>query len=235
MGDICFGKLAHFLQVCPSLLLKKDRGRSVDPKARPKAFGEISVAANVPGVELLEDDDGESGDDDDADGKNEENGELVEDDNNSSEDAGGGTSKSDFDSSDNDDLESDNDGIDSETNSMQEDEEEGSEDDDAHYSSDNTDDVPEKASSSQEGNIEEIMKDNATIERKSKGGKRKFSDFEDQLNAANKSLRALKKLAGSKIEETSVTKEDGILSNADFQRIKELKVGCFILTKEILS
>lgn len=238
--------LTLFREICPSLLLKKDRGRPINPKARPKAYGEVSVATNVPGVELLEDDDDGGSDDatengfisddeeDVDDGKNDENVELVEDveDADSSEDAGGGTSESDFDCSGDDDVESNNDGIGSETNSMQEDEEE-SEHDDAHYSSDNTDavheqsseeaDENEKASSSQEGTTEEIIKDSANAERKSKGGKRKFSDFEDQLNAANRSLRALKKLAGSRMGEASGTKEDGILSNDDFRRIKELK------------
>jgi hypothetical protein len=36
------------------LLVKKDRGRPVDPKARPKAFGEVTVASDVPGAELLD-------------------------------------------------------------------------------------------------------------------------------------------------------------------------------------
>ncbi|RWR96987.1 protein SDA1 isoform X1 [Cinnamomum micranthum f. kanehirae] len=43
-----------FREVCPSLLVKKDRGRPTDPKARPKAFGEVNVASNVPGAELLQ-------------------------------------------------------------------------------------------------------------------------------------------------------------------------------------
>jgi protein SDA1 len=36
------------------LLVKKDRGRPVDPKARPKAFGEVTVASDVPRAELLD-------------------------------------------------------------------------------------------------------------------------------------------------------------------------------------
>ncbi|TKY47704.1 SDA1-like protein [Spatholobus suberectus] len=43
-----------FREVCPSLLVKKDRGRPIDPKARPKAYGEVNVATDVPGVELLQ-------------------------------------------------------------------------------------------------------------------------------------------------------------------------------------
>ncbi|KAF2307090.1 hypothetical protein GH714_024769 [Hevea brasiliensis] len=33
-----------FREVCPSLLVKKDRGRPSDPKAKPKAYGEVDVA-----------------------------------------------------------------------------------------------------------------------------------------------------------------------------------------------
>ncbi|KAJ6689113.1 hypothetical protein OIU85_005512 [Salix viminalis] len=43
-----------FREVCPSLLIKKDRGRPIDPKARPKAYGEVNIVSSVPGVELLE-------------------------------------------------------------------------------------------------------------------------------------------------------------------------------------
>ncbi|KAG0495303.1 hypothetical protein HPP92_006297 [Vanilla planifolia] len=46
-------------EICPSFLVKKDRGRPIDSKARPKAFGEVSVANDVPGVELLKQDDDE--------------------------------------------------------------------------------------------------------------------------------------------------------------------------------
>lgn len=45
------------LQICPSLLIKKDRGRPTDPKARPKAYGEVNIATDVPGAELLQNSD----------------------------------------------------------------------------------------------------------------------------------------------------------------------------------
>ncbi|GMN64494.1 hypothetical protein TIFTF001_033568 [Ficus carica] len=109
-----------FREVCPSLLVKKDRGRPTDPKARPKAYGEVNVLSNVPGVEL-ETKDGESS-----------------------------------------------------------------------------------------------LKD-------SKARKRKLSDFDRQLVAADTSLRALKKLAGTTLVSTSSDSTDGILSNEDFRKIKELK------------
>ncbi|KAL6979134.1 hypothetical protein U1Q18_020799 [Sarracenia purpurea var. burkii] len=49
------------IEVCPSLLIKKDRGCPIDPKARPKAFRETNVATNVPGLELLQHDAGDDG------------------------------------------------------------------------------------------------------------------------------------------------------------------------------
>ncbi|OIW14641.1 hypothetical protein TanjilG_32983 [Lupinus angustifolius] len=101
-----------FREVCPSLLVKKDRGRPVDPTARPKAYGEVDVATDVIGAELL-------------------------------------------------------------------------------------------------------------LENSSK--KRKFSDFNDQLMAGDTSLRALKKMAGTTTVNSLPESTDGILSNEDFQRIKELK------------
>ncbi|KAG0450062.1 hypothetical protein HPP92_027078 [Vanilla planifolia] len=44
-------------EICPSFWVKKDRGHPIDSKARPKAFGEVSVANDVPSVELLKQDD----------------------------------------------------------------------------------------------------------------------------------------------------------------------------------
>ncbi|CAL9147962.1 unnamed protein product, partial [Musa hybrid cultivar] len=43
-----------FREICPSLLVKNDRGRPVNPKARPKAYGEVSIATDVPDIELLD-------------------------------------------------------------------------------------------------------------------------------------------------------------------------------------
>ncbi|XP_043724730.1 protein SDA1 homolog [Telopea speciosissima] len=55
-----------FREICPSLLVKKDRGRPTDPKARPKAFGEVNVVSNVPGIELLPQHGGGDDDDDES-------------------------------------------------------------------------------------------------------------------------------------------------------------------------
>ncbi|PWA45561.1 protein SDA1 [Artemisia annua] len=71
---------------------------------------------------------------------------------------------------------------------------------------------------------------------KVRGQKRKFVVFDDQIASASQSLRALKRLARAKSEfdDTSGAKvenedtsdvTDGILSNEDFQRIKQLKAN----------
>ncbi|GAU46159.1 hypothetical protein TSUD_301190 [Trifolium subterraneum] len=127
--------IALFREVCPSLLIKKDRGRPTNPTARPKAYGEVNVATDVPDAELLQ---------------------TI--------------------------------------------------DDDVEQESLNSDDSVCSGSD----NDQETKK-------------RKFSDFNDQLTAADSSLRALKKLAGTTMEDALPENEDGILSNEDFQRIKKLK------------
>ncbi|KOM40268.1 hypothetical protein LR48_Vigan04g046600 [Vigna angularis] len=118
-----------FRELCPSLLVKKDRGRPIDPKARPKAYGEVTVATDVSDHE----EDGEHG-----------------------------------------------------------------------YLSDG-------------GNVETKSK------LKDSAKKRKFTDFDGRIIAADTSLRALKKLAGAKVGDVLPESQDGILSNEDFQRIKKLK------------
>lgn len=211
-----------FREVCPSLLIKKDRGRPTHPKARPKAFGEVQVASNVPGVELLEQDDDGSGDDIDEDGGY---GGLSDDDN-ENEDVGPieeGDSQWESGGSSDDDFVTDGD---SGEDDLQEDEEVSDSDND-NEAADHADDISDEYKSD-----EELKEDSTTLlesddgtakDKKSKAQKRKFSDFDGQLNAAGKSLRALKKLAGEKVGNAAKDTNDGILSNEDFQRIKELK------------
>ncbi|KAL0357836.1 UNVERIFIED_CONTAM: protein SDA1 [Sesamum calycinum] len=199
--------LTLFREVCPSLLIKKDRGRPADPKARPKAFGEVHVDSNIPGVELLEQDDhGDSNEDLDG----EHYGSSTDDD--SQEDDGIGLTEEDSNVGSDDDSEYD----------------EVSDRDDNNYSADDTSDVSDEEKSEEDADEEydesSLLETDAVSETgpKSKAKKRKLVDFEGQLNAASKSLRALKKLAGAGGNSTSNT-DDGILSNEDFQRIKELK------------
>lgn len=245
-----------FREICPSLLIKKDRGRPTDPKAKPKAFGEVNVVSSVPGAELLQHDDD---DDDDVNDDNSDetgfsdcddshdsdvkfaasDGEQNELDNHNSdlfrkdstndvqvaevaedEDGNNITDDDSVDVSDDDDDDDDNESGGS-----------GDEDDDEDYDDDDgvSDDVDgEEEEGEKEFNDSHKTNDHddgndGTGEEKSKARKRKALDFEGQLNAADTSLRALKRLAGAKMGHTPLDSTDGILSNEDFQRIKDLK------------
>ncbi|XP_077228245.1 ARM repeat superfamily protein [Tasmannia lanceolata] len=196
-----------FREVCPSLLVKKDRGRPTDPKARPKAFGEVNVISNVPGAELLQSDNESAFDSTDDEenvdeGKMEDENDEIEDeeeaaereiedgkelDDGNDDDGGGGD----------DDVDSDD--VDS--------------DDDVHSDDDGSDDDVGGGDGGGGGSNDGEVK----------ARKRKFLDYDAQLNASDTSLRALKRLAGVKMEQVSSNLNDGILSNEDFQRIKELK------------
>lgn len=213
-----------FREVCPSLLIKKDRGRPTDPKARPKAYGEVNVAADVPGAELLQiiDDDveQESSHSDDCGSENEQEDDQVslnsDDDNQLGSDNTG---------SDDDEAE-DHDGESDDENDRSSDYETSGDD------ADNVDLEDSEEADEEDGGISEHEGDgdlhilgsvDTKTTLKDSAKKRKFSDFNDQLTAADSSLRALKKLAGTTMENALPENEDGILSNADFQRIKELK------------
>lgn len=219
-----------FLQVCPSLLVKKDRGRPSDPKAKPKAYGEVDVVSNIPDLELLQEND------DDDDNMEMDHDEINED----------GDDIDNLESSGLDD-EGDNDEIaasDDEDNPMYSDDagsEDGDlQDDSIDEDSDNSVDEndgnisdDDDEGEEEDENLEEDGKDKDSPEsddrgmievKKPKASKRKFSDFNGQLTAADTSLRALKRLAEEKLKPTTSESEDGILSNEDFQRIKELKV-----------
>ncbi|PHT33107.1 hypothetical protein CQW23_29444 [Capsicum baccatum] len=220
--------LTLFREVCPSLLVKKDRGRPTNPKARPKEFGEVSVASSVPGIELLDQDDDDSDDDveegsiglSDHDDRSDENVDPGEEDvncendeDNASDDESGADHQS-YDECDSDEDNksqvaeefSEDDAIDS-ADATDDDESDGEEEDtDGSKMQDNN------SSASEEDDVDE---------KESRGIKRKISDID--VNAASNSLRALKKLAGAKMENNSLNMEDGILSNEDFKRIKELK------------
>ncbi|KAF5746528.1 protein SDA1 [Tripterygium wilfordii] len=204
-----------FRELCPSLLVKKDRGRPTDPKARPKAYGEVSVLSNVLGVELLE-----QNDDDDVDVDND--GEDGDDRDRSM--FSGSDDDHDLDNekmltgSDDDEKESDADG---------EDEEEDSEnsidvsDADEDQEEEEEEVEEEEEEEVEEGEDKEAFSIGASGAKNSKSRKRNFSDID--INAAETSLRALKRLAEEKMKQPSSDTTDGILSNEDFQRIKELK------------
>ncbi|XLT39186.1 hypothetical protein HN873_070478, partial [Arachis hypogaea] len=205
-----------FREVNPLLLVKKDRGRPMDAKARPKSYGEVSAATDVPGAEFLpivhNEDDQEGSDSDDSVGSgfdNDQENDLmtINDDDEISSDTKTGESDEEDDLEDmEDDLEDMEDDLE---DSEQDDEEDGEvseqEDDDVHTSCDD----------------ESV---GANSRKKDSAKKRKIADFDDQLLAADTSLRALKKLAGTTMGHAPLPEStDGILSNEDFKRIKELK------------
>ncbi|KAF7059494.1 hypothetical protein CFC21_066392 [Triticum aestivum] len=178
-----------FREICPSLLVKKDRGRPIDPTARPKAFGETTIASDVPGAELLDEEmSPEGGSDDESDAFDSDDEEVLP--------SASGTRQS---------LESLSNKLDASED--HEDEVSGEQDD--------AEELDEDVEDSDEGD-------------KSKGSgskvqKRKLSDYIGQLDAADASLRALKKLAGAKKAEASTDEAGRIFGDEDFKRIKELK------------
>ncbi|TVU00899.1 hypothetical protein EJB05_53630, partial [Eragrostis curvula] len=212
-----------FREIWPSLLVKKDRGRPVDP-ARPKAFGEVTVASDVPSTELLNenisseregsDDESDASDSDDEgdlppspvtkeiidgsfDAYNLDAPEGTEEEDD--KDEGHGTSY--LDSSEYDDA------LEDYSNSYL--------DGDADRSDEDIDHDEEMSESINDSEDEGSDQDEDSDEEdKSKGNgnvpKRKLNDYIGQLNAADASLPAPKRLAGAKKAE-------------DFKRIKELK------------
>lgn len=211
------------MQVCPSLLVKKDRGRPIDPKARPRAYGKVNVASNVPGVELLEHDD--SNDSGDGDGSDESAFDGSDDDNENDENIAGDNDEENQLSTDVIDSEED----DNEDDDAEDDDSNNSMDEDGGVSADDGNDNEEEDIESEEGNGSPEIDDNDTrddspVSKESKARKRKRSDFDGQLITADTSLRALKRMAEAKGGLASSDLSDGILSNEDFQRIKKLKV-----------
>ncbi|XP_057949408.1 uncharacterized protein LOC131144652 [Malania oleifera] len=219
-----------FREVCPSLLIKKDRGRPTNSKARPKAFGEVNVASNVPGVELLQhdsDDDNEnmheidesmfsSSDDDENIAASDD--EIQEDDSGGEDDE----TQEDGDVGEDGITDNDDDDFDDEEGEEEEDNEEEEEGEEDKEEEEEEEDVDEEVGEHEEATSNDAC-DNGSRERESKARKRKLLDFDAQLNAAETSLRSLKRLAGARMGQASPVSTDGILSNEDFQRIKELK------------
>ncbi|XP_010023439.2 protein SDA1 homolog [Eucalyptus grandis] len=238
--------ISLFRELCPSMLVKKDRGRPSDPTARPKAYGEVSVASDVPGVELLqnsdddEDDDNIGSDEEDIDTEDSDDGGSVgidisvscgSDDDNATSDDEETHASADDNECDDESLEGDSEH--EEDNSSAEDLDEVSsdeldEDEDEHDDEDAKADCgDDNEEVHDEGNA--VSETNSGEEKTGSGvkfsetRKRKFSDLDGQINAAETSLRALKKLAETKLSQPSSDSADGILSNEDFRRIKQLK------------
>jgi protein SDA1 len=207
------------VQICPSLLIKKDRGRPTNPKARPKAYGEVDVVSDVPGVELLQTDDNNEGDVSDTVGSTFSD---SDDDHENYEISA---------ASDNEENQLDSDVTGSDDDEVEDDDDSDANDDD---DDDEEEEVEEKDmevvdAAGHEPNGSDITNDDAraseTGVKESKGKKRKSPDFDGKLLAADASLQALKRLAGVTMGRTPDDSTNGILSNEDFQRIKELKVS----------
>ncbi|KAL5826663.1 hypothetical protein ACOSQ3_018500 [Xanthoceras sorbifolium] len=216
-----------FREVCPSLLVKKDRGRPIDPKARPRAYGEVNVASNVPGVELLHLDD-EGNDSGDGDGSDESAFSGSDDDHDNSKEIAVNSNEENQLSSDGSGSEGDDDEDD---NVVDEDDDINSIDDDSGISDEEEEEDEIEAEEGEEleeadgfdKSDENEAGDSKPAVKESKVKKRKYSDLDGQLIAADTSLRALKRLAEAKIGCVSSDLTDGFLSNEDFQKIKELK------------
>ncbi|KAI0495784.1 hypothetical protein KFK09_022087 [Dendrobium nobile] len=239
-----------FREICPSLLVKKDRGRPIDPTARPKAFGEVSIASDVPGIELLQhedelttssDDDMDTGDavievnhswplgTDEATGELEEEADTKEDEGSAKDDGeeGNEINLNGNASDDSDDYLDD--GVELDSN------DEGSENDDLADASDYEEIDELKAQQTSADEYDEDNEDDSgndvensdveKVEDEPRKKKRKLEDRVGNLNAADASLRALKRLAGIKTAKASTDETDGFLSNEDFQRIKKLKAS----------
>ncbi|KAJ3698627.1 hypothetical protein LUZ61_002332 [Rhynchospora tenuis] len=211
-----------FREICPSLLVKKDRGRPVNPNARPKAYGETTVVSDVPGLELLQgadisDDDDE---DEDEDGADDDDEEIDEEHENDFGDVDGGNSAHDQDDVTNPSEEeqeeeeghSNDDSEDDRVSSGSDDDELLDDDDEDEDDSDNDDD---------DDFDDKGAHDFQEKERSDRGEKRKLDEYIGKINAADASLRALKKLAMAKANTSA--EADPILSNEDFKRIKEIK------------
>lgn len=200
-------------QINPSLLVKKDRGRPGGPVAKPKQYGEVNVFSNVPNVELLQESDHESdsddGDQDDDDmelpGSDDVEQELIPDD--------AGTEEEGEEDSDDDDMNNTEDDSDVDASIGGDEEEDMNDSDEGETDSENE----ELESEDDDGEA-------SAEESGSKGKKRKIVDFDANLLSADTSLRALKRFAEAKSEQPSLDDNDGILSNEDFRKIKDLQV-----------
>ncbi|XP_030516767.1 protein SDA1 homolog [Rhodamnia argentea] len=231
--------ISLFRELCPSMLVKKDRGRPSDPTARPMAYGEISVASAVPGVELLQNDDDDEdddniGSDEDIDNEDSDDGGSIGIDNDNSVSIGSENATSDDEEThaSTDDNECDDESLDGDS-VLGEDSSSGEDFDEV--SGDEVDEDEDAKADCGDDNVEVHDEVNTISETNSDEGKtgsrvkisatrkRKFTDLDGQINAAETSLRALKKLAETKLSQPPSDSADGILSNEDFHRIKQLK------------
>ena len=186
--------------------------------ARPKEYGEVNVATGIPGAELLQEDEEISDGDSDLEGNCSSSSDEVE--KNDVEDDVGDNADQISDSDNEDDT---IDEIGAKFEDDDEDENRTTNGDDCSDDDDRSDDIVSdsddlESCSSSDSDTSDVEGDDRNGARK-----RKFTDFDHQLDTAKVSLRALKKLTAAKFENSPET-DDCIYSNEDFQRIKELQV-----------
>ncbi|KAJ7543469.1 hypothetical protein O6H91_09G039500 [Diphasiastrum complanatum] len=216
--------IAVYRQLCPSLLEKRDRGRNANILAQPKAFGQIVVASDVPGAELLLQ-------------QNENDIDILDDDVSYC----GSDSEANSESSENasDKVDELDNLDDASTKSASEVQQEQSEDDEDIVESDSgqdwmdseEDEKEEECSKEQTGMTEAMLNCAEPLNSDySCGKKRKVEEaFEvkHEEPSTNQSLRQLKKLAtniSSRFSDGLNGKaKDGILSNEDFEHIRQLQ------------
>ncbi|XP_021758541.1 protein SDA1 homolog [Chenopodium quinoa] len=218
-----------FKEVNPSQLPKKYRGRFAT-NAKPKQFGEASVATDVPGADLLRL--GKKYDDQDYDSIEVENDDDAEDDDDGGEDAEGDDSDEDAeDDAGDEDAEDDDDvtsfkclGV-SAVNECCAEVESKVEGDDRITAGEEVqeDDVE------MEGESSSLIESDVSHVQDSGDRKRKYADFDQQLDAAESDFRALKKLTVRKSEHLSEA-DDHFYSNKEFQKIKKLLVRFMFCT-----
>lgn len=203
-----------FRQICPSLLDKKDRGRAADTKARPKAFGEKDVVSNVPGAELLLVNEGSSSDSG-SDDEDAADADTLDVSNESGEEGTADHSEDTSDSGKDFDID---------------DQEESCEEEEEYSDPDEEVGVPQEEISVEESTSDEVSDSDEEVEAsplQTATKKRKLDELNTGKDMSLQSLRALKKIALDKVVKSglinSVGQDDGILSNEDFKRIRELQ------------
>jgi protein SDA1 len=215
--------ISVYRQVFPALLDKKDRGRGADLALQPKAFGEKRISEGIEGVELLLD--GESGSDEDEDGDEEHDGSEESDDAMEGDDAVESDEEDGSELIEDEEMGSDGEADDS-------DEAGGSDLEELEEDSDSEEinDEDESGKISRKRPLEsEVTEgdDDAGPSTSQKRQKLESSVIEEAANTSQ-SLRHLKKMYAAKVEKKVVTEVvsrdgDGILSNEDFKRIRDLQ------------
>ncbi|OAE28394.1 hypothetical protein AXG93_4027s1160 [Marchantia polymorpha subsp. ruderalis] len=200
--------IAVYRELMPSMLGKKDRGRNADLAAKPKAFGEVSVATGVPGAELLledtesENEDGEGSEDEEEDDDDDDEGVLTLEEEESGDEQ----------------VTSDLDGEEGEDEDDEDDDEEGDDEDDEGVEL-TGEETPVRAKKKRKVEGQETPGTPGTPMTPGTPGT-------PVTPSTGQSLRNLRKQAVSKSIDTSEIKSkdgDGILSNEDYEKIRVMK------------